>query len=102
MGVKTGIVAIMTALIVGVTSCSPKLSPRKYKKGFISEESKKSGICVVLITCHFRVTVSNSVKVMAEIIKRMKIVSTGPRYSKTTFDQIYDMPQKIMESMANT
>ena len=39
-GVKTGIVAIITELMVEETSLSPKLSPKKYKNGLNSADNK--------------------------------------------------------------
>ena len=41
-GVKTGIVAIITALIVGEEFFNPKFSPIKYRKGLKSEDMRNS------------------------------------------------------------
>jgi hypothetical protein len=76
-GVKTGIVAMITELMVGEEYFNPKFSPRKYRKGLKKAETSKSFRSSLRIFSYLPVNLTNANNIPVEISNRRKMVVMG-------------------------
>jgi hypothetical protein len=100
IGVTTGIIAIITALVAAVEYFSPKFSPRKYKKGLNKAEARRRITCSLLIflRCPVKTIIRN--KNALDITSLRNMVVIGGKYSNTIDVHMNDIPQNIMASTA--
>jgi len=76
-GVNSGMVAIITALIVGDEFFNPKFSPKKYRKGLNREDNRNRPRSSFLIFSNFPVKKINADSNKVEMMSLRKIVVIG-------------------------